>query len=33
MITIQLYPLADSGQQSAALDKFADEDFIKSVDS
>lgn len=33
MITIQLYPLADSRQQRIAIDKFTDRDFIKSVDS
>ena len=33
MITIQLYPIADSRQQSAALDKFTDKEFVYSVDS
>jgi len=32
MITIQIYPLADSRQHSATLDKITDKDFIECVD-
>lgn len=33
MITIQIYPLANSRQHSATLDKITDKDFIMCVDS